>query len=631
MGSVYRARHRYLDVVRALKVLPPALAQEGGFRERFQREAQISADLRHPGIVCIHDYGEDNGMFYLVMDLIRGQSLQKLLEQEAPLPLSRALPMLAQVAMALDFMHEQGVIHRDLKASNLIVGPDDTVTLVDFGIARPAESGSITTTGVLMGTPEYVSPESIEGKSSGISSDLYALGVVAYEMLCGALPFRATQVSRLLYIVAHEPPTRPSLLNPALPSPAERVLLRQLDKTPAARFPNAASFVAALWQSDTHHLGPVPPQLVEAAKSSNGIAKHNPEAKLATPNGTVVPSYSSADSFSQMPSVPKRRSGGRNGIIALTIVAILVLAGAGVAGAVANGLVIPPWQTAAQAPDSAFSAPSSVGSGPQGNLIVADTANNRIVEMLPSGELTLVWGSKGTDAGQFNTPKALAVDMNGNIFVADTGNHRIQKYSPNGQLLATWGGKGIGLGQFQSPSGIAVDRAGNIYVSDTGNNRIQKLSQSGEPVATWGGQGSGPGQFDKPLGLAVDAKGNIYVADSGNNRVQKLSAKGEAISTWGEKGSGQNQLSDPADVALDEAGNIFIADKGNSRIVELDSDGKFKRTFGTAGRANAQFTQPEGITVDKEGNLLVADTGNNRIQMLDPYGELLGAWGHTAR
>jgi serine/threonine-protein kinase len=246
MGAVYRGWHRTLRRHRAVKVLPPILAADETFVERFQREAYIAAGLRHPNIVLIHDIGEADGFHYIAMELLEGTSLRQLIEKEGRLPPARALGLLDQLASALDYAHAQGVIHRDLKPANVVVGPDDQATLVDFGVARAAEGTALTSPGAIIGTADYMAPESVIGGESSAAADRYALGVLAFELLTGRRPFQAPDASRMMYAHAHTPPPSPRALRPDLPAAVEAVLLRQLAKDPAERYPSAGGFVAAL-------------------------------------------------------------------------------------------------------------------------------------------------------------------------------------------------------------------------------------------------------------------------------------------------------------------------------------------------------------------------------------------------
>src|SRR4051812_2445292 len=206
MGVVYRAIHRELQQERAIKVLPEQLAADDGFVQRFKREATIAAGLRHPNIVLIYDVGQQGNLHYIVMDLLEGRSLLQVIHTDQPLPIPRVVGLLQSLANALDFAHQKGVVHRDIKPSNIMVGPEDHLTLLDFGIARAAEGVNLTRTGTMVGTPEYMAPEVVTGGIAGASADLYALGVVAYEMLTGHVPFRASNTTAVAYAHAHTPP-----------------------------------------------------------------------------------------------------------------------------------------------------------------------------------------------------------------------------------------------------------------------------------------------------------------------------------------------------------------------------------------------------------------------------------------
>src|SRR5687767_9525666 len=186
MGVVYRARHRDLQAFRAIKLLPPHLAADESFVGRFKREAITAAGLRHPNIVLIYDVGQQDDYHYIVMDHVEGRPLREVIHDDKPIPIGRAIRLLRPLAEALDFAHQNGFIHRDVKPTNVIVGKDDHVTLLDFGIARAIESAQqFTREGLIVGTPEYMAPEVVTGGTPGASADLYALGVVAFEVLTG--------------------------------------------------------------------------------------------------------------------------------------------------------------------------------------------------------------------------------------------------------------------------------------------------------------------------------------------------------------------------------------------------------------------------------------------------------------
>lgn len=249
MGSVYRGVHLTLGVARAIKLLRADYADHPAVRERFQREARVAAGLRHPNIVQTFDIDQDRGVQFIVMDLVPGQPLSAVLRAEGPVGARRALDILWQLGSALDFAHAHGVAHRDVKPGNVIIGPDDQVTLVDFGIARAAESSTLTGQGTTLGTPTYMAPETFTGTAPADDrrgADLYSFGVVAYELFVGQVPFPGRDTAALIRAHTTMPPPSPRLLRPELSAGVERSLLRQLSKGPAQRFATAADLVKAL-------------------------------------------------------------------------------------------------------------------------------------------------------------------------------------------------------------------------------------------------------------------------------------------------------------------------------------------------------------------------------------------------
>jgi serine/threonine-protein kinase len=254
MGDVYLATHDVLGVDYAVKLLLPELLSDPSMAERFKREAYAASKLRHPGIVQIIDFGADeDGLVYLVMEHVAGQSLAQVIQQHAPdpVPLTRALGLMAQIAAAVQSAHDAGVVHRDLKPDNIRIASgrdgEDVVKILDFGLAKlsSADGGeSLTAMGSVFGTPLYMSPEQTQGWPVDHRSDVYALGVLAYELACGRPPFVFDSIPLLFMAHQNERPAPPSVHLPieagALPSALEDVILQCLEKDPAARPPRAA-------------------------------------------------------------------------------------------------------------------------------------------------------------------------------------------------------------------------------------------------------------------------------------------------------------------------------------------------------------------------------------------------------
>lgn len=246
MARVYRAHQPALDRDVAIKVLHRHLASDRRFVERFQREARAAAALKHPNIIRIYDVGEADGLPFIVMDYVAGETLAHKLQREGPLPLPVALAITGQVGAALDYAHRHNLIHRDVKPGNILLDPDGHAYLADFGIAKARHDPALTQIGTIIGTPEYMSPEQIYAAPLDGRSDLYSLGVVLYQMLTGRVPFRADTPFGTAHKQVSEPPTPPSTLGIALGPAVEQALLRALSKDPAQRFPDARTMTAAL-------------------------------------------------------------------------------------------------------------------------------------------------------------------------------------------------------------------------------------------------------------------------------------------------------------------------------------------------------------------------------------------------
>jgi eukaryotic-like serine/threonine-protein kinase len=245
MADVYEAEDLQLGRRVAVKLLHERFAQDAEFVERFRREASSAASLSHANIVSVYDRGEWNGTYYIAMELLEGRSLDAIVREEAPLTPERAIELTEQVLRAARFAHKRGVVHRDLKPHNVIVDYEGRVKVTDFGIAR-AGASEITQTGSIMGTARYLSPEQAQGDSVGPSSDLYAIGILLYELLTGTVPFEGDSVVAIALRHLSEPPRPPSTLVSSISPNLDAIVLRALAKDPANRFADADEFLAAL-------------------------------------------------------------------------------------------------------------------------------------------------------------------------------------------------------------------------------------------------------------------------------------------------------------------------------------------------------------------------------------------------
>src|SRR5262245_37104528 len=257
MGVVYLAHDPRIDRKIAIKMIaiPPGISPQEAreTRHRFVREAQAAGKLTHPNIITIYDVVEETDRSYIAMEYIQGDTLEAHTKPGSLLPLEKVLGIISQACSALDYAHQNKVVHRDIKPANLMLVKGDLLKITDFGLAK-SPNAQLTQDGVLIGTPNYMSPEQISGRTMDGRSDFFSLGVVLYELLTGERPFGGDTISTIIYRILYEEPRPPRIVNEKLPPAFDTLLKRALAKDPADRFQTGAEFADALNNYSTFHL-----------------------------------------------------------------------------------------------------------------------------------------------------------------------------------------------------------------------------------------------------------------------------------------------------------------------------------------------------------------------------------------
>jgi len=289
MGVVYKALDSVLERPVAVKTVNITLEREYAdkYEKRFYQEARAAGSLNHPNIVTIHDVGKAGDVVFMAMEYIEGVELRTLIGEGQPLRVAQALSIAAQIAEGLAYAHQRGVVHRDVKPANIMVLANGPVKITDFGIARMRGSRDLTQTGMLLGSPKYMSPEQVIGKRADHRSDIFSLGVILYEMLCGAAPFNGENVTALMYQIVNFVPPAPSSVNQAVPEMLDYIVAKMIAKPVEERYADAAELARDLRECERQlaaaapavnpatatHTQPLQPKLVDPAAQSSVLAQ----------------------------------------------------------------------------------------------------------------------------------------------------------------------------------------------------------------------------------------------------------------------------------------------------------------------------------------------------------------------
>jgi serine/threonine protein kinase len=292
MAVVYKALDTMLERIVGIKILREDYARDEDFRERFRQEAKAAANLSHPNIVTVYDFGLDEDQVFIVMEYIDGTDLKSLIREKGRFSVEDTVGLIAQACAGVGYAHRAGLVHCDIKPHNMLVSKDFRLKVTDFGIARalatihPEEHSEI-----VWGSPHYFSPEQASGGAPSPASDVYSLGIILYEMLTGQLPFEASDSTELARMHRKEVPLPPRRINPAIPEALEEITLKVLSKEPAARYRTADQLGRVLLSFGNHNKEKTGPIVLPQAKNSEHPALEKPYIAIASEEEPIVSEY----------------------------------------------------------------------------------------------------------------------------------------------------------------------------------------------------------------------------------------------------------------------------------------------------------------------------------------------------
>ncbi|WP_432804238.1 protein kinase domain-containing protein [Deinococcus taeanensis] len=479
MGSVYRARRRQDGRIVALKVPQDKYLADAKFVKRFYREAEVLKRFSHPNIVRVYDYRMQDPEHYISMEFLDGDSLESVLEQRS-LSFNECAQLMRALADALRHIHMQNVVHRDIKPANVMllknafidgVLREGGVKLMDFGIAVGKVLTRLTMTGARVGTPIYMAPEQAKGNRVDARSDVYSLGLLAYEMATGQTAFKGSYEA-VVHQQVFEYPKPPKQVRLEVPGKLNDLILHMIEKDPASR-PALDDVIAR----------------IDAGILTDEV--FNDPVALAL-------------------SVQEKRGTLR----------LLDLKGklrATLRDQSAQGMP---------------GAPNAMASDHEGNLYVTlldyrqGRAGALVRKLNPDGRELLSFGAYGLGEGELLQPVGIAVSQ-GQVYVLDAEAHHVAVFDLEGHFVRRFGGHGQGMGRFERPRAIVAAPDGHVYVLDTGNNEVQRFTPQGEYISRFAFRLDRNSDSLRPLeGLGVDQFGAVYIVDSVARKVRKIEADG---------------------------------------------------------------------------------------------------------
>jgi serine/threonine-protein kinase len=617
MGEVWRAYDTAIDRIVAIKILPAEISRDAVFQQRFRREAHAAARLNSPHAIPIHTHGEVDGRLFLDMRLIEGRDLQSMLER-GPLTPVRAVHIIEQVAKALGAAHKVGLLHRDVKPSNILLDDDDFAYLIDFGIARTTGERGLTAAGGVIGTFHYMAPErfsvgQIDAPLIDARSDIYALACVLYECLTAEHPFPGDSLEQQIGNHLATPPPRPSNTNPGLPGGLDMVIAKGMAKNPRDRYGTAVELARAAQNAVTMPFSQpqpairthpaTPARTISPTHPDNRGRRQTPSPQNAAPSANIQRRLPNANLLPPREPLAQSRTDAkpsplgpwwrRKAVVISTISATALLT---VAAVIVSMAAVDDQRSKNEhfhqttLPFVSLSEPEGVSVDMGGTVYVADTLNNRVLALSAGSTTPAVLPFDGV-----NHPTGVIADDTGTVYVTDAGNRRVLVLRAGSTTPTQLPFTGLG-----NPTGVTVDSSRTVYVTDTAKNQVLALPAGSDSQTELPFTG-----LNAPTGSVVNSNGTVYVADGGNNRVLALPAGSSTQATLPFTG-----LTNPGGVTVDGAGAVYVTDSGNNRTLKL--------SVGSITPAVLPFTgleDPWGLAVDSMGTVYVAGHNNKVVAL----------------
>ena len=668
-GVVYRARHIALDHVVALKLISSARAGEEAFRERFKSESRIAVSIRHPNVVAVHNAGEEDGLLFVTMDFIEGTDLRGLLNRQGPLEPEETVDVITQVASALDAAHAKGLVHRDIKPGNVLIGEREGtrhVYLTDFGLSKQMDATSgLTASGAFVGTLDYSAPEQIRGQRLDARTDVYALACVAFELLSGEAPF-ASQEEQVAKLYAHlqEPAPRVATVAPKVPLELSDVIQRALSKDPGDRHPSAGDFARAATAAvaGREQVAPERNVGVGAAAPTQTLETLTPDEPAETVAAETLsreseaPDQPTPETVSSPPPVARKRPLG------------LLLGGALAVAAVAAGA----WALLDGGPADDATDGDARGGGASGGLASGDSFEVPAQPVGVSIDDGTVWVSSaagqaltrlnagtGEEVGEpldlGGTGGQITFTDDGDAWVAvaeDGAAGSVLRFGPDGGRPETipvgTGPSGIAAGanfvwvanrgsgstsrvnlvsnvEDRTVEGMAqparvvagnadkegIQPAKGIWITNSADDSVSRITAEGDIVSSLPGVGS------NPIGVIIGAEDLVWVAAEGDNALTQIRPETEPVS-GGPAGEvvkrvrfNREDCVGPRSLAVG-FGSVWATCAESDTVVRVDQlTGNFQGSSDDVGAG------PEGIATDNEG-VWVTSGAENTVTFLDP-------------